>query len=236
MSVPRRFTFQSIADLPSDEQVLSHLDRQHHVVLQLPASYETQKPSLIHDLKTRLPEFCSIFDSGGNGDLTWVTIKEVVSRPALQAIEGDLIHAARIFRHTAHTLANKLAEFYRVPAAELWDHLAQLKPFPGAWNMSHHGGHQCFENTRTGQIVEVSLWFGDEFGVLDPQFFSTFLRTTPELDCPAEIADHYHDTARALDYLYDRGLLEAIVGIFNSTGVFAPYNQRGEQGAASDGP
>jgi len=227
MSEPRRFNYQLITDLPCDEELLSHLDRQHHVVLQFPGSCEAQKPRLILDLKARLPEFCSIFDSGGDTELTWVTIMEVISRPELESIEDNLIYSARLFRHTAHLLARRLADFNKINAAELWDRRSKLKPFPGEWDMSHHGGHQCFENTKTGQVVEVSLWFGDEFGILDPQFLCTFLRTAPGLDCPVEITDHFHDAARALDYLEGRGLLERIDGIFNSSGVFAPWNSRG---------
>lgn len=225
MSEPRRFYYPSFAALPSVEEILRDLDRQHHVVLQFPAKYEARKQTLIRYLRIRLPENCSIFNSGNSSERTWVTVKQVISRPELQAIESVLIDAARLFRRTAHLLARELAAFNGVPAEELWEHRERLRPFPGDWTIAHHGGHQCFKNRKTGQTVEVSMWFGDEFGVLDPEFFCTFLRTTPGLDCPVEIIDHYHDAARALDYLKGRGLLTGIDGIFDSRGVFAPDPQ-----------
>lgn len=222
MSQPRRFTYQAIADVPSDVDLCRHVDRDHHVVLQFPSSSKQTKLELIRTLKRRLPEFYSVFESGGYSDLTYVTIMQVVSRPELAALENELIEAARTFRHTAHSLAHRWADYNRVPTSELWEHLSHLKPFPGDWEMNHHGGHQCFRNMVTGQVVEVSLWFRGEFGVLDPQFFSTFLRTTPNLRCPPELHDHFHDSARALEYLHERGMLQQIFGIYNAKGLFAP--------------
>jgi len=228
MSAPRRFTYQAFVELPTDADLLRHVDRQHHAVLQFPASSQSAKSELIRKLKERLPESYSVFDSGGSSNLTWITIKEVVSRRELEAIENELIVAARIFRHTACSLAHEWADYNGVQASELWESLSHLRPFPGNWSMYHHGGHQCFSNKVTGQVVEVSLWFGGEFGTLDPQFFHRFLRTSPDLRCPPELQDDFHDPARALSFLEERGLLKRINGIFNSVGVFAPDAKQGE--------
>lgn len=225
MSEPHRITFQSMAEIPFGKDLLRHVDLNHHVVVQVPVSLESAKPDLINRLREQIPEFYSVFDSGGTSELTWITIKELVSRPRLETIESELIEGARVFRRTAFDLAHRWADYNGVPAPELWDHLSVLKPFPGEWDMEHHGGHQCFINDSTGQIVEVSLWFGGEFGTLDPQFFHTFLRTSPDLRCPPELQDAFHDSARALEFLEERGLLKRIDGLFDNVGVFAPESE-----------
>ncbi|MEM8895037.1 MAG: hypothetical protein AAGC88_10700, partial [Bacteroidota bacterium] len=43
------------------------------------------------------------------------------------------------------------------------------------WSYYIHGFHCGFENNVTGQLIEVSLVFGQEFGDLDPYFFSRFI-------------------------------------------------------------
>jgi len=152
-----------------------------------------------------------------------VTIMQVISRPELKAIEAELIHGARAFRQTANQLSTELAWFNEVDIEKLWEHGNDLKTFHQDWSIFPHGGHVCFKHTRTNQEVEASVWFGTEFGILDPQFFTTFLRTSPQLECPREILDTFHDMAKAMDYLESEGHLQRIEGAFNLTGVFAPF-------------
>jgi hypothetical protein len=223
VSEPKRFTYPSPADLPSPDELLRHLDRQHHLVLQFPVhAVESRKRELIQTLEQQLPEYCSVFDSGGNADLSWITINQVISRPELLRLEDELLQAARHFHHSAHSLAHRLAEHNRVPAENLWEHAVTLKPFSGEWQIDPHGGDICFKNKQNGQIVEVNVWFGYEFGILDPMFFHTYLRTTDGLRCPPELSDDFHDPARALTFLEERGRLTRICSIFHQgSGVFA---------------
>jgi len=224
MSEPRRFTFQSAAALPAAAELLRHLDRQHHVVLQFPAhAVESRKRSLIiEELKQQLPEYCSVFDSGGGREFSCITIMQVVSRPELHGLEEELVHAARHFRNTARSLAHRLAEHNRVLAMDLADHFPDLEPFSEEWRVDPHGAHICFVNRQTGQTVEVNVWYGDEFGILDPYFFHRYLDTTPGLRSPPEFINSFQDTARALDYLEERGRLTRLCSFPRpGTGLFA---------------
>jgi hypothetical protein len=64
---------------------------------------------------------------------------------------------------------------------------------------------------RTGQVVDVRLGFGDEFGVLDPYFLAHFLRTTPAHREAADLlADDYHNPSRVLEVLQARGDLREV--------------------------
>ncbi|MBI1184058.1 hypothetical protein GC194_07295 [bacterium] len=79
------------------------------------------------------------------------------------------------------------------------------------WNYFLHGFHCRFNNCSTGQLIEVSLNFGKEFGVLDPLFFMQFLKTTPQLNpLPFNLCHDYYDGVQILERLFELGGLEKI--------------------------
>lgn len=79
------------------------------------------------------------------------------------------------------------------------------------WEYRFHGAECQFRNTKTGQILEICLGFGDESGVLDPYFFYQFVSTTPGLEEVAKLfRDSFHDTRRALKILEQHGHLRRI--------------------------
>ncbi|MDC3960459.1 hypothetical protein KEG38_41785 [Polyangium jinanense] len=83
------------------------------------------------------------------------------------------------------------------------------------WDYYFHGLECCFTSRRTGQVLDVELSFGDEFGVLDPWFFHRFLATTDRYAAlAAKLVDGYHDTKRALDVLVGTGRLSRVTGAF----------------------
>lgn len=223
MSYQRQLTFQTPAELPSPDELLRHLDRQHYLLLQFPSSaVEGRKEDLIRRLKQQLPEYCAVFDASSLEGQSRITIIQVISRPELLAVEDELLQGARHFRKSASALALRLAEHNRIPVEDLGEYSPDLEPFPGDWTIDSHGLHLCFANQKTGQVVEVALGFGREFGILEPWFFHTYLRTTPGLCCPPELSNHHHDTGRALDHLEERGWLNRIGGINGLSVVFAP--------------
>ncbi|OMF12057.1 hypothetical protein BK131_18785 [Paenibacillus amylolyticus] len=51
----------------------------------------------------------------------------------------------------------------------------------GNWFFDVHGEHCMFQNTETGQTLEVSLGSPEDVGNMDPYFFYNFIKTTPEI-------------------------------------------------------
>jgi hypothetical protein len=96
------------------------------------------------------------------------------------------------------------------------------------WEYQFHGAECQFRNTKTGQILEICLGFGDESGVLDPYFFYQFVSTTPGLEKVAKLfSDSFHDTRRALKILEQRGHLRQISSPSeNRVGLIAPVTRR----------
>lgn len=79
------------------------------------------------------------------------------------------------------------------------------------WNFWFHGAECQFENQITGQIVELVITNGSEFGALDSYFFLKYLKTTPEFK---ELANFFSDDSKAvtktLNLLEDLGKLQRI--------------------------
>lgn len=162
---------------------------------------------LLEHLKRESPENYSIFDSGGSGQTSWVTIKEVVSTPAIITMEVRLVNAAHHFRRTATELALVLADRAGISPENLYNCDAAFNSDLPDWQIFRHGEHCRFKHHITRQTVEVNLWYGLEFGVLDPWFFHAYMSSTSELGVPEEICDDFHDLARAFSILEERGSL-----------------------------
>lgn len=222
MSTPQQITIRRFQDLDIKRHVLNKIDRNNHVVIQFPEALSHHKAAFIELLKDKLPEHHDVFDSGGGQGLTWVTVNEVISRTQLERIEPYLVSCARTFRQTATMLAMRVAENHGISPGNIWHEVRHLKPLPRPWKFDHHGGHLAFTNDATGQHVEVSIWFGDEFGVLDPQFFYEFMASTPGLSPPQELISPFHDTSRAFRFLKEKGHLKEVTGEFGFTGLFCP--------------
>ncbi|NRT12611.1 hypothetical protein [Flavobacterium sp. 14A] len=79
------------------------------------------------------------------------------------------------------------------------------------WKYFVHGFHCGFENKTTGQIIEVPLVFGQEFGDLDPYFFSRFVKSTPKYKpLPVDIFEEYADGKRINEKMLTLGKFEKI--------------------------
>ncbi|MFN3406027.1 MAG: DUF6896 domain-containing protein [Cytophagaceae bacterium] len=79
------------------------------------------------------------------------------------------------------------------------------------WRYFVHGFHCGFENTKTGQYIEVPLVFGQEFGDLDPYFFSKFIKSTPKYrPLPVNIFEDYEDGVRINEKMISIGKFERI--------------------------
>ena len=81
--------------------------------------------------------------------------------------------------------------------------------------------HCGFENKKTGQIIEVPLVFGLEFGDLDPYFFTRFIKSTSKyIPLPVEIYEDYADGVRIIEKMIALGKFEKIISnIGNHYGI-----------------
>lgn len=131
-----------------------------------------------------------------------------------------IVAAARLFRATATERMTALAAHMGV-GLDAFSTFSSREQLPGApqpqgrlpdgWTYWFHGFECRFRYPPTGQVVEVCLGFPGEFGVLDPWFFAQFVESTPELEAVWDLFDDdFHDPRRAIETLYEAGLLVAV--------------------------
>ena len=122
--------------------------------------------------------------------------------------------AIRDFAETARACCHELAVTHEIAARDLQAQRHEIESHGGRvgeWKFCFHGFECCFTHRRTGQIVDVRLGFGEEFGVLDPYFLARFIRTSPaHHEVAALLADDYHDPSRMLAVLHARDYLQVI--------------------------
>jgi hypothetical protein len=152
-----------------------------------------------------------VFDGrSGPGGTTCVTVLKVIDERVVLGSLPLFLAAIRDFSETADRLCRGLAAAHGWRPEELLARSYEVEQ-PGlldGWSYYFHGNECSFTGRRTGQVVDVQLEFGDEFGVLDPYFLSRFIRTTPaHREAARLLHDDYHDSYRVLEVLHARGHL-----------------------------
>ena len=150
---------------------------------------------------------------------------EIWIYPSIETIEilnrkEEIYQAANSFRKDGIKLMKILGEEYQInpfEGRELFDlkrksrDNRQRGKVNNQWNFWFHGAECQFENKVTGQIVELVITNGPEFGALDSYFFLNYLKTTPEF---VELANFFSDDSKAvtkaLNLLEDIGKLQRI--------------------------
>ena len=167
-------------------------------------------------LQTELPNYHAF-------NVRW--IPEIWIYPSLEtnAIlnrKENIYEAAKSFRNDGIRLMKILGKEYQIDpfkGRELFDlkrksrNNKQRGKVNEQWNFWFHGAECQFKNQITGQIVELVITNGSEFGALDSYFFVQYLKTTPKY---RELANFFSEDAsavtKALNLLEDLGKLQRI--------------------------
>jgi hypothetical protein len=213
-SVPLRLSCRDIDAVPLATELGATVVAGQHVVLQFPRGSITDKRPLIERLAAQLPGH-RVFDSGpGPGDTDCVTVYRVLDESVVIAHLPLFLAAIRDFTNTARACCHELAAAHEIAVTDLLTRRHEIEKRGsrvGEWKFCFHGFECCFTHRRNGQVVDVRIGFGDEFGVLDPYFLAHFIRTTAaHREAAALLADDYHEPSRVLDVLFARGHLRVI--------------------------
>lgn len=123
----------------------------------------------------------------------------------------ELLNAMDEFETTAGQLINKVITETKQPEIEAIekgnydeienaDFLNGEKILSDNWYYDVHGEHCMFENTITGQTLEVSLGHKEHIANLDPYFFYNFLKTTKHL---AHLTKHFESPFKDMLDLFE---------------------------------
>ena len=207
MSNLLRLFCRDASELPNIAYLRENADWGHHIVLKFPDSEAQQATNrkIIAVLSAGLPDH-SVFDSGGSN----ITVFRVVSESDVVEHESAILRAAQCFRADATAIAKRLRKTIGGPLGLLnvWSNVASGEM--GGWRYYFHGGDCTFTNRVTGQILEVDLCFGEEFGVLAPYFFVEYVQSTKAHRHLAPFLRDYHSSVRTLEIMERRGTLRRI--------------------------
>lgn len=80
------------------------------------------------------------------------------------------------------------------------------------WFFYLHGqNHYRFRNIKTNQYIDIALYCGMEFGLLDPWFFIEYIISTKEYyPLPVEFNNSYYDGCKIIDKMIELGKFEII--------------------------
>ena len=184
------------------------------IYLSVPVSDDNSAQlALVAGLEEHLPEDSSVH-AHTHKERDRITIEQLLPRAVILQHLECFHDAALAYKHLANAIMPRLYEKLGLPRETAhWDRNTQIGQLDKEWHYFFHGAHCALSNRRTGQSIEASLWFEGEFGVLDPYFFSKFLRAEPGFDDIARlVTDDFHDGHRILEVLEQEGRLILIKG------------------------
>lgn len=149
-----------------------------------------------------------------------IWIYPAIDTKQILEIQDEVLTAAKLFREDGIKLMKELGKRYQInpfEEKELFDlkrksrENKQRGKVNEEWNFWFHGAECQFENQATGQIVELVITNGSEFGALDSYFFLKYLKTTLRFK---KLADFFSDDlislTKTLNLLEDSGKLQRI--------------------------
>jgi hypothetical protein len=217
-------TVGSISQIPSLE-VISDIPREKKLKLLFEHTLQNQRKEIGNKLKNDLRGFqVSIHVTQPE-----INIAKLITDEEIDENQLFFEQCAKDYRTLGEILINKLASKLGIeinpqfPLGSFSPFLANKKQ-RGAikeWRYFLHGFHCGFEHKKSGQIIEVPLVFGLEFGDLDPYFFTRFIKSTQDyLPLPIEIYEDYADGIKIIERMLVLDKFERISSnIENHTGV-----------------
>lgn len=207
-------TVKSIQEIPCIDY-LRNISRQKRIKIVFDPSISHLREDYGEQLKKNLPHF----QIGIHSMKPKIEINKLITKEEIIANQLFFVQCAKDYRKLGEELVTLFFEKKKIKLNKDFPFLAfnYLKGRRtqggkvGKWKYFLHGYHCYFQNVNTKQEIEVPFMFGMEFGVLDPYFFSLYIKSTPEyhpLSVP--IYEDFADGKRILDVMLQLGLLERI--------------------------
>jgi hypothetical protein len=158
-------------------------------------------------------------NKGDFKELEFYNIYNLYSDSELLQVTEDLEKAVKSYRLTSEKLIRELEEKYDHSFTDseksIYSILEKLEAdnyqLSKKWSYRFHGGDVCFSNSQTGQIVDINLKFGGQYGVLDLWFFQYFMETTDEFySCSLNFEENIPKLIQSLNFLKHQGKVKLI--------------------------
>ncbi|EHQ30762.1 DUF6896 domain-containing protein [Mucilaginibacter paludis] len=211
---------EAIEQVPSVKTILETA-RETKLKLCFEGDFQQQRERIGLELKNELPGFqVSVHTIQPE-----INICKLISNAEIEANELFFEQCAKDYRALAERLILMLStklgikinnSFPLISFNELKNSKKQIGKL-AAWRYNLHGYHCGFEHSSTGQLIEVPLVFGLEFGDLDPYFFTRYIKSTPQYQpLPVCIYEDYADGVRIIETMLSLGKYERITSNINN--------------------
>lgn len=190
----------SVGQIPTLDTIRS-IPRERTIKLVFEKEVQSQREVIGQNLKTELVGFQVLIHTIEPE----INIAKLITDKEIEDNQDFFEQCAKDYRQLGEELLFKLVDKLDLKLnkdfpMETFNELKRDKRQIGKienWRYFVHGFHCGFENNKTGQMIEVPLVFGQEFGDLDPYFFSKFIKSTPKYrPLPVEIFEDYEDGVR----------------------------------------
>jgi hypothetical protein len=207
-------TISSVEQIPTLEKIQA-IPRERTLKLVFEKGVQSQRQALGQKLKNELSDF----QIGIHTIEPEINIAKLITDEEIKTNQAFFEKCAKDYRKLGEELLFKLVgkldlKLNRDFPMETFNELKRDKRQFGkieGWRYFVHGFHCGFENNETGQVIEVPLVFGLEFGDLDPYFFSKFIKSTPNYrPLPIDIFEDYADGVRIIERMVSLGKFERI--------------------------
>jgi hypothetical protein len=226
-------SINSVGQIPTLETIRA-IPRERTMKLVFEKGVQNQRESVGQNLKKELLDF----QVGIHTTKPEINISKLISDKEIEDNQDFFEKCAKDYRHLGEELLFKLVDKLELKLntdfpMETFNELKRDKRQIGKlgdWRYFVHGYHCGFENNKTGQLIEVPLVFGLEFGDLDPYFFTKFIKSTSNYNpLPIDIFEDYADGVRINEKMISLGKFERInSNIDNHYGIVVTDRQKVE--------
>jgi hypothetical protein len=226
-------TINSIGQIPTLDTIRS-IPRERTIKLVFEKEVQNQRELIGQNLKTELVGF----QVGIHTIEPEINIAKLITDKEIENNQDFFEECAKDYRQLGEELLFKLVDTLDLKLnkdfpMETFNELKRDGRSNGkveGWNYYVHGFHCGFVNFKTKQEIEVPLVFGQEFGDLDPYFFSKFIKSTPKYrPLPVNIFEDYADGVRINERMLSLGKFETISSnVGNHYGIVVADRQKVE--------
>lgn len=224
-------TINSVGQIPTLDTIRS-IPRERTIKLVFEKEVQSQREAIGQNLKTELVGF----QIGIHTIAAEINIAKLITDKEIEDNQDFFEQCAKDYRQLGEELLYKLVtkldlklnkDFPMRTFNELKRDGRSNGKIEG-WNYYVHGFHCGFVNIKTKQEIEVPLVFGQEFGDLDPYFFSKFIKSTPKYrPLTVVIFEDYEDGARINEKMLSLGKFERISSnVGNHYGIVVADRQK----------
>ena len=232
---------QELSDLPSID-ALADLPRGINWKFVFSDAVANERELIGAKWKHSLPDF-SVAIHTSAPIIQWV---KLITDDEVHAHQDFFEQCAKDYGQLAESLIKQLIDTHNIPFTPefplvgLNAYLQKAYPTTGKmqeWAFRIHGFHCAFTHQSTEQHIEVPLTFGEEFGVLDPYFFSNYILSSPQYaPLPVALFDPYGDGNRILEVMQVISKFEEVPSnVPGQTGIIVSDREKKEITISEEG-